>query len=482
MIVATIDSLNARLAGTVVDTDIMYVGVPGDADPDRKISVAEAKKLFAKQLIIMDVSRSESANVSVATDVYTFEIPYGFTITNVVATVATAPVGADMVIDVSVGTTSIFSGSNVLTIDDGEFSSSTSASPAVISDGVVAAGSSIVVDVSQVGSSTAGAGLKVVLVGYFVLPLPMVLEFAVAGDGDSVLIPLKSGVNVDVDWGDGSVESFTTDDPTHTYAVAGTYTVRVSGSALTLGGTSSPSADWTGTVTAVRSFGDVGFTSFDNAFRDVTANVAMPTVIPSTVTNMSGMFLGSSFNQDIGAWDVSSVQDMEAMFLNANAFNQDVGAWNVGIVGNMKRMFRNSSFNQDIGAWDVSSVQNMQEMFYDTPFNQDIGSWDVSSVTDMISMFRNADAFDQDISGWDFSGLNSSSDLTFFMRDADGLSTTNYDALLIAWSDAADASTIFSPLSPNMGGSTYTAGGAAETARNNLVNNYSWNITDGGTA
>jgi len=66
------------------------------------------------------------------------------------------------------------------------------------------------------------------------------------------------------------------------------------------------------------------------------------------------------------------------------------------------------------------------------------------------------------------------------MQNATGLSSTNYDALLVAWSNAADASTIFSPLSPNMGGSQYTLGGAAETARDNLINNYSWNITDGG--
>ena len=51
------------------------------------------------------------------------------------------------------------------------------------------------------------------------------------------------------------------------------------------------------------------------------------------------------------------------------------------------------SFNQDISAWDVSSVTDMQEMFMDAlDFNQDISAWDVSGVTHMSSMFDNADA------------------------------------------------------------------------------------------
>ena len=43
-----------------------------------------------------------------------------------------------------------------------------------------------------------------------------------------------------------------------------------------------------------------------------------------------------------------------------------------------------SSFNQDLSAWDVSSVTNMQSMFSSaSAFNGDIFSWDVSSVTNM---------------------------------------------------------------------------------------------------
>ena len=48
----------------------------------------------------------------------------------------------------------------------------------------------------------------------------------------------------------------------------------------------------------------------------------------------------------------------------------------------MSEMFSNAyDFNQEIGDWDVSSVENMYQMFLQaSAFNQEIGDWDVSSV------------------------------------------------------------------------------------------------------
>ena len=44
---------------------------------------------------------------------------------------------------------------------------------------------------------------------------------------------------------------------------------------------------------------------------------------------MSYMFAGASdFNQNIGGWNMSSVNTIEGMFHNATSFNQNIGNWN----------------------------------------------------------------------------------------------------------------------------------------------------------
>jgi len=233
----------------------------------------------------------------------------------------------------------------------------------------------------------------------------------------------------------------------------------------------------------------------------------------SKVTNFNSIFLNQPvFNQPINtqpvtvnsvtyrAWDTLNVTNMTSMFsLNSGIrgqFNQDIGNWNTSKVTVLTRLFQNQpEFNQDIStksvtvggitynAWDTLNVTNMIYMFYndiensESQFNQNIGNWNTVKVTDMTAMLFNTANFNQNIGSWLVNLVTSfdSTTGTDTFATGIGLSTANYDALLIGWASR--------PVRPNLpinfGIVKYS--GAAVAARAILTsapNN--WTIVDGG--
>jgi hypothetical protein len=114
------------------------------------------------QAIIIAVS-DESTALTTGTNKVRFRMPYAFTLTGVRASVNTAPTGAALIVDINEGGASILS--TKLSIDATETTSTTAATPAVISDSALADDAEISIDIDQIGSTVAGAGLKVALIG-----------------------------------------------------------------------------------------------------------------------------------------------------------------------------------------------------------------------------------------------------------------------------------------------------------------------------
>lgn len=105
----------------------------------------------------------ETSAITTGTAKVTYRMPYAFTLTDVRASVNTAPTGSTILIDINEGGTTILS--TKLMIDASEKTSTTAATPAVISDASLADDAEITIDFDQVGSTIAGKGVKVALIG-----------------------------------------------------------------------------------------------------------------------------------------------------------------------------------------------------------------------------------------------------------------------------------------------------------------------------
>lgn len=196
----------------------------------------------------------------------------------------------------------------------------------------------------------------------------------------------------------------------------------------------------------------------------------------SDVSNLSFTFSNTSdFDQDLNDWDVSNVERLFGTFQRAESFDGDISAWDVSTVWKMHSTFAEAeSFDGDISAWDVSAVRDMDSMFIDaTSFGGDLSQWDVSNMETMASMFKGAESFDGDVSDWDVSNVRNMAR----MFDGSGLTTENYDALLVAWSDLD----LQEDVTLGAGDTQYSPGEPA-AARQYLLDEYYWEIEDGGQA
>ena len=177
------DTLNGSASNiTITDVNAQIQFVSDDNSPDNWVgvnlsqitvgtgltktgSVVAIDQTHLKQTIAIACGDEVTATAA-ATAVVTFHMPYAFTLTGVKAGVTTAPVGSVLTVDINeAGSTCL---TTKLTIDAGELTSGTAATAAVIGGAgpALADNALMTIDVDGVGSATAGAGLKVYLIGY----------------------------------------------------------------------------------------------------------------------------------------------------------------------------------------------------------------------------------------------------------------------------------------------------------------------------
>ena len=158
-----------------------------------------------------------------------------------------------------------------------------------------------------------------------------------------------------------------------------------------------------------------------------------------------------------------------------------IGVYDINISGTFPTIYFNNGGDKarlsDIKQWGDIAWADFNKSFFGCSGLTTVTATDapdLSGVTNMVAAFRNdSDLARIDLSLWDISGITSFGN---FMLNVIALDTDIYDATLISWS--AQAPQINQ--APNFGGSIYTLGGAAEAARDTLINTYGWNITDGG--
>tara|TARA_Y100000310_G_C20668423_1_gene808925 strand:- start:262 stop:1347 length:1086 start_codon:yes stop_codon:yes gene_type:complete len=312
--------------------------------------------------------------------------------------------------------------------------------------------------------------------------LDFISTWTTTSSSQTVTLPLvddSNTINFTVDWGDNTSNSTITayddSDKAHVYAAIGTYTIIISG---TISGFQFDNSGDKTVITTISQWGSFNM-STDSAFKGCTNLDITATDFPQiSTTSLFETFWFCNKLTSIGSveqWPTSNVTNMSYMFNEANLFNQDIGSLDTSNVTNMTYMFfAADAFNQDISGWDTSKVTTMYGMFFGADvFNQPIGAWDTSNVTNLGYILLAATAFDQDISAWDISSITGgegySLDLAFTVS---GMSDSNYNAALIAWSTATHNSDVY--LGFNQATPSDSAG---EAARASLVAD-GWTIVD----
>ena len=223
---------------------------------------------------------------------------------------------------------------------------------------------------------------------------------------NQIELPLLSGgtYNFWIDWGDGSTTNVTSySQRTHTYASAGTYTIRATG---TVGIWRFANGGDKLKILTISSWGKLilGVGTFYGC-----SNVTMSgmTDVPdlSTVTSFQSTFQGCSNITTVGRineWNTSTITSAIQMFYGCTLFNSNISNWNVSNITAFNQMFFvagafNNGYSYGVVntlPWVTTNAITFNQMFTGAlAFNSNISTFNVSKVTNFTQMFLNANSF-----------------------------------------------------------------------------------------
>ena len=190
------------------------------------------------------------------------------------------------------------------------------------------------------------------------------LIFNITASNKVITLPLlTSGILYVNDWGDGTPQSSSI---THTYTYPGIYNVKVDASGtLTQFGKGNISWSTTGGayLTSVTYWSN-SLTSLSGAFNNCDNLVSVPSTLPTSVINLSYMFVFTAqFNQDISTWNTSNITNTRFMFQSAIQFNQNLSTWNIGNIIDAISMLNNCAlstinYSKLLNGWAAQTVQS----------------------------------------------------------------------------------------------------------------------------
>jgi len=251
----------------------------------------------------------------------------------------------------------------------------------------------------------------------------MLLQIKTTTPAFYIALPITGifGGTVTTDWGDGTIDNLTS----HTYAVAGSYTISISDNFTGFTNPAPLTGAWTGgqALVAVSSWNS-NLATISGAFAGLQNLTSVPNYLPQFVTNLDYLFYNTAtFNSaNVSQWDTRNITSMRYIFTGAKSFNRSL-TWYVDSLLNMDYIFFNSGVNSTTyitfttttfgqswkltslrsafegtqglivnwSAWDISRVTNMNAAFRNATINDItyIATWNTSSVTDMSYLFYN---------------------------------------------------------------------------------------------